>query len=397
MTLSLLTLYSASFKGVPFLVRGTTSDFGRKSVSHEYPQRDDRYVEDLGKKPETYHIRAIISGAGYFAETAALNGAVSSPGSGTLIHPFYGVLTVFCKKCTVVEDLTSFGEAQYDLDFEVTTAAPVTPTAATNPTSSILSATQSLYNSVTSFLGSAYALEQTYSVNLARAATNVSGLLGQISQLVQQFGAAGTVGAVEALISSLTTQVTNLVSNPLQLAAAIPTVLAAMQNTTLADPATAISQMTPLVSYGVTQTQVAPNSAAQQQQLINQLAINASVQAIALGYVYEAVTLQTFLTDTEIDATRLQLEGYYQAIIAYGQFDDDTLDALETARDVMRQFFEQQLLSAYRVISATTAPIPVTVLAYQYYESLDFVGELIGLNDVTYPSIVQGDFLVLGQ
>lgn len=394
---NLLELYSASFRGVPFLVRGTTTDFGRKTVSHEYPQRDDRFVEDLGKRPETYHIRAVLSGSGYFAQTSALNAACSAAGPGQLVHPFYGILLVACKKCTLVEDLTSYGEALYDLDFEVTTQNPITPLASINPTSNILNATASLYNAVQSFIGTAVNVSQTYSVNLARASDNVVGVLTEISNVLATFGAAGTVGAVQALISSTLTQVTNLVNNPLQLAATIPATMAAANTTVLANPTNAISLNTPLVTYGAMQQVPAATSAATAEAAQNQLAINSAVQAIALGYIYEATTLQTFLTNTDIDAARLTLEGYFQNIVVNGTLDDDSLDALETARDVMRQFFEQQSLSAYKVIVENVAPIPVAVLAYQYYGDLAFVSELISLNNVTYPSIVQGEFLVLGQ
>ena len=49
--MSVLTeqLQKASFRGVPFEVTSASLTAGRRTVVHEYPQRDKPYVEDLGR------------------------------------------------------------------------------------------------------------------------------------------------------------------------------------------------------------------------------------------------------------------------------------------------------------------------------------------------------------
>ena len=42
-------LQEASFRGVPFKFEGEGSAVGRRVETHEYPNRDKPYTEDLGK------------------------------------------------------------------------------------------------------------------------------------------------------------------------------------------------------------------------------------------------------------------------------------------------------------------------------------------------------------
>ncbi|HHG0355951.1 TPA: DNA circularization N-terminal domain-containing protein, partial [Escherichia coli] len=42
-------LQGASFRGVPFKVEEESAGTGRRVETHEYPNRDKPYTEDLGK------------------------------------------------------------------------------------------------------------------------------------------------------------------------------------------------------------------------------------------------------------------------------------------------------------------------------------------------------------
>ena len=42
-------LKQGSFRDAPFHIQDTTVDGGRKTVTHEYPDSNGRFVEDLGK------------------------------------------------------------------------------------------------------------------------------------------------------------------------------------------------------------------------------------------------------------------------------------------------------------------------------------------------------------
>lgn len=96
----------ASFRKVPFKTVDAETRVGRRTVSHEYPQRDLPYTEDLGRKARQYVVDAYVIGERYMLERDALIAALEAPGPGELVHPRWGVLFV------AVLDVVSVREAQ---------------------------------------------------------------------------------------------------------------------------------------------------------------------------------------------------------------------------------------------------------------------------------------------
>lgn len=103
-------LLPASFRGVPFEVSSGSLKGGRRTVVHEYPQRDKPYVEDLGKAARQITIEAFVVGDNYIDRGSALLAEIEKPGSGTLIHPWLGEMTV---------TVTSVSELRFDTELGV--------------------------------------------------------------------------------------------------------------------------------------------------------------------------------------------------------------------------------------------------------------------------------------
>ena len=55
-----MRLRAASFRGVPFGVTADESEGGRRTVTHEFPQRETPYVEDLGGAPRRFTVQAFV-------------------------------------------------------------------------------------------------------------------------------------------------------------------------------------------------------------------------------------------------------------------------------------------------------------------------------------------------
>lgn len=87
-------LQPASFRGAPFEVEGDSGKFGRRGETHEYPQRDKPYTEDLGRATRRFSLTAFLVGDDYMQRRDALLDAIETKGPGTLVHPWYGRLTV---------------------------------------------------------------------------------------------------------------------------------------------------------------------------------------------------------------------------------------------------------------------------------------------------------------
>lgn len=94
-------LHPASFRGVPFAVVSGEGVYGRRNAIHEYPYRDTAWIEDLGRATRRFTIRGFIiqSSRVYDApdvmmQRDSLIAACESGGTGTLVHPTLGELTV---------------------------------------------------------------------------------------------------------------------------------------------------------------------------------------------------------------------------------------------------------------------------------------------------------------
>ena len=69
-------LLPASFRGVPFEVESDSAPVGRRTQVHEFVQRDDPVVEDLGRQVRTYKLAAFVIGGDYMAKRDALLAAL---------------------------------------------------------------------------------------------------------------------------------------------------------------------------------------------------------------------------------------------------------------------------------------------------------------------------------
>lgn len=94
-------LQASSFRGVPFAVVAEEGSHGRRQAVHEYPYRDTAWIEDLGRGTRRFMIRGfliqnsqIYGGGDVIAQRQSLVAACEAKGSGTLVHPTLGELTV---------------------------------------------------------------------------------------------------------------------------------------------------------------------------------------------------------------------------------------------------------------------------------------------------------------
>lgn len=99
--LNVKTLRKASYEGIHFDVDSATLSFGRRTVTHEFPQRDAPYVEDLGKATRQFSIQGFIVGDDFIDRSKRLIDKIESQvgtdrraNHGKLVHPWLGSLEV---------------------------------------------------------------------------------------------------------------------------------------------------------------------------------------------------------------------------------------------------------------------------------------------------------------
>jgi prophage DNA circulation protein len=110
-------LRNASFRHIPFMVEGAELSAGRRLARHEYPQRDEPWLEDMGRRAREYRVDAYIIGPDYMAGRDELLAAIEEPGLGQLVHPWLGTVTVTVTDATLTESTEHGGCAHFVLSF----------------------------------------------------------------------------------------------------------------------------------------------------------------------------------------------------------------------------------------------------------------------------------------
>lgn len=119
-------LLPASFRGVKFSVTSESiPKAGRKIIVHEFVNSDDQVVEDQGKIPPNFTIRAFIhsskSGSNLIADfkqnTKRFQEALDTKGPGSLVLPTLGSFRVFAGAYKINASQKSVGEVSFDISF----------------------------------------------------------------------------------------------------------------------------------------------------------------------------------------------------------------------------------------------------------------------------------------
>lgn len=111
----LADLVPASFRGIEFKSRGIKETGGRNGPDNEYPESEDVFADDTGRKIKRWTFDAIVIGDNYRATVDALVAAVNSKGEGTLVHPFVGALVVQLRTYELSETTALGGMAEFSI------------------------------------------------------------------------------------------------------------------------------------------------------------------------------------------------------------------------------------------------------------------------------------------
>lgn len=212
------TLRPASYRGVAFFVESHEAGFGRRQATHEFPQRDEPYTEDLGRAARTYSIEAYLVGDDYPDQRKKLIDACESAGSGELVHPYLGNLQVTCGGLKVNESTSEGRTCKLSLTF-TEAGKPTYPTESGDPTKAITSAANALHDAAKGGFTSKF-LTGGFPAFIANAAqgqlASLSGLIGGLP--FNPIAEAQAVAAYFGKIDALASQALQLVGAPGSLA-----------------------------------------------------------------------------------------------------------------------------------------------------------------------------------
>lgn len=371
-------LSQASFRGVPFKVDTSDHAGGRRTVVHEYPQRDVPFVEDLGRKARAFQIECYVLGADYLSARDALIDALERSGPGELVHPYYGTRRVAVTGgFRVRETRDEGGMARFSVEFTETAAAALQPTAAPDLIGGVQTAAASARDSVVAEFLATYS-PGTYLASASAALQNAS--LAVRSALAPLSLDEQARAGAQSLLNAFEADVSSLVSTPADLVSRVSALFDLFSSSSA--PVLAVYGFGP----GVRPPATTPQRVQEQtnfdaiQRLVQRLAVVRGAELVlgeTLSSYEEATTAREAVTDLIDD----------QAEIA----SDDTYPALLQLRAGLVKAVPGESGNLAHLLTYTPGvTLPSLVIAHQLYGDVDIEQDVIDRNGIAHPGFVLG-------
>ena len=384
-------LRPASFRGVRFQVEDVEYGGGRRLVTFEYPQRDVPNTQDLGRSARSLEFDAFLVGEDYVAQANNLLVALEKGGAATLVHPWFGSMTVNAGRYRLRLN-RALGFAAISIScvesgaLEFPQVAIATPAASKKAAGSLLDALKARFAGVFKTLGYINYVASQAIVYYGKVLTILSNPLFALASSLGFGTLPGNLSSLAALISDpagLVTGFSNLLDiSGLAKAGAIGT-----------SDAITVPMVSGLTAMATSAALAAPadapySTATMAQVQTNQAAILASarqnllVQAVGLSsYIQCAVYDDTIavrdLLAAALDAEALQADG------------DGLYFALMDARAAMWNDLTTRSANAARLLTWTPPVVmPMLVVAYRFYGDAARADEITARNKIANPGFV---------
>lgn len=385
-------LQEGKFRDVPFFIDGNAGislQVGRRTVIHEYPQRDDPYPEDLGRRAREFTIEALVLGDDYFDVRDALIAALEKPGVGTLIHPYYGTREVsLSQPARISESPQQGGMARFSITF-VEAGKNLQPSARADTRSLVDTAANNATSAIAEDFEKGFSvadLPDFVEASALDVARNVidelnsirAGVIPDLTILSEYsstaFGVANALGA--------------LIRSPADLAGNLISLVQGLRGLARS-PLAGFDALSKLFGYGKDFKPVPTSTVVRRAQAANQAAL---VQLVRQSAVIESARA----------AAQADYETYDQAVLVRNQIADQIYAVAETApeasftalidlrsatvRDITTRGADLARISKTRL----TQTLPASVAAYQIYGDATRADELVMRNHISHPGFVPG-------
>lgn len=371
---------------------------GRKTVVHEYPQSDTRYVQDNGKIAGIYTLQVNIqetTASAYKRNTQKLKAALETPGIGILTHPEFGrkkvVPTEASRQAAIVEEngLTTFKITFMESD------PNKYPTSKAGNAGFI----STLYDSITgqneTALGNAIkAMNDGLDVynDCKDQLEEVTNLVNDIVSTINGF--ADEVSALSADIASFQASLTNLIQTPANLARRMNQIWGALANVTdnfgnLFNSAHSSINTTPVETLNT-------SSPRTDQVNENRIAIRNFSNVAFLNIAYLASINIAYVSQDQINNILTQLNKTFEALDP-NSIDEDIYYTLQDMRIQNRLYLESLRFNLPYSQIIYTNSIPASILSYNLYGDSRRAQEIIDVNIIEDPAFVSGNINVLSE
>ena len=374
----------ASWRGIRFFVQSSSIKAGRRTARHEYPLRNDPAVEDLGRATREFRLDGFVVGDDYMLERDRILESVEKPGSGVLVHPYFGRLSAVCEACEISETMDEGRAAAVRFVFvesgslKFPTARPLGRGMVTGAAANLKkSASDDFLDRFNSLLG-----------DLDDAVEAVAVVLDVMIEALNTPGAiaSGVFGTLQK-IDSLAADAATLLTTPDQFVTSVKNIVEGLGDfymlrgfvtgATVADS-----------THGATPYDIQTNE--------NHKAIERLFKRFALAELGLAVSDLSFASFDEAENTRDELSQ----LVAVEESTADGLvygDLVDLRTGIYEVITTQNADLARLESIEVTEPIPACVLAYELYDDPTRDAEIADRNKILDPLFSAGDLRVLSK
>jgi prophage DNA circulation protein len=389
-------LIGASFRGVPFFVAVAERGGGRRVVVHEFPLREDPFVEDLGRKARTLPVEGYVIGDDYLVRRDELLAALEDvEGPGQLVHPYHGIRRALCTSLNVRESITDGGMAVFTLEFVEAPAQAVTPSEEIDQPEQVSGAADvGLAANKSQFLET-YDVTEMPGFALETARDAVTAMSEDLREaLAPVIESTQELALVDAQLQLITAQASSLVRQPDNVLDAFVTALRSLQETSLSAPAAVMDAL--IEAYGVQFGPLPPaTTGTRVREIANREALAAALRRIM---AIEAARLAPRVAYQSIEQAKIARDAVADILEAEAETAGDTsYPALVQLRADLLRAVPGDSVFAREIVATRRVSIPSILLAYQLYGSVDQEQDLIDRNSISHPCFVFGDLKALSD
>lgn len=389
-------LIGASFRGVAFFVDSGERGGGRRTVVHEFPLRDDPFVEDLGRRARTFRVDGYVIGDDYLSQRDLLLAALEdTAGPGELVHPYHGVRRAICVTVSVRESRADGGIANFAIEFSETPTQAPAPTEVVDAADKVSTSADAAEIAMDAEFVGQYDSTGLPAHALASAETALKKASDSLkAKLAPIVGATQEAAQLTGQLALLTAEASSLVRQPALVLGKFRDTIAGLVGTALSAPGAVLNALLNAYSADLG-PQVVATTATRARELANQAALTAALRRII---AIEAARLAPLVPYVSIDEATTARD----AVAA--QLDEQADLAGDTAYPALVDLRSQVLRAVpgaaafARIVTVTrNVTIPSLLLAYQLYGSVDLELDIVARNDIKHPGFVAGDLKVLSD
>lgn len=386
-------LRRASWRGVPFFIDEARGAVGRRIEHHEYPQRDQPWAEDLGRARRTWELSGYALGSTYMTTRDRMISACQQKGSGKLVHPYLGELTVVCNGMRYVERDDDGGICRFEFSF----AEPGTPGAPVGirAAGAMLSVAGSALASASKFAFSGLSFEVAgwpdfVAVTAAAQLAELARMLDALRGPTLQVPTALSLAAQERILALLALDPGT--ASPASIADAVTGAIAAFAEGV--SPATALDGLD-LLSQVMFAGPATTPTPARTQQGENARCLTALTQQAAAAALPAPLATYPLAVYDDLVAVRTRVVTICDRVLALAA--DPVFLALAELRD--------QAITELAVRGATLVPLvrystaqarPSLTLAQAFYQDPARADELVARTGAVHPAFLPTSGLVAG-